>query len=75
MNIHSGLMLLSLAIGLMGQQIRRRVGEVSRSLGMGGESSNEEIVKRFKETRINKTPYNMSGNELDFNKRRAGVYR
>ena len=30
---------------------------------------------RFKETRINKTPYNMSGNELDFNKRRAGVYR
>ena len=42
----SGLMLLSLAIGLMGQQIKNRVASVSRALGMGGESSNEEIVKR-----------------------------
>ena len=39
-------MLLSLAIGLMGQQIKNRVASVSRALGMGGESSNEEIVKR-----------------------------
>lgn len=40
-------MLLSLAIGLMGQQIKNRVASVSRALGMGGESSNEEIVKRW----------------------------
>lgn len=70
-----GIMLLSLSLGLMQKQIMEKLESIGKVLGMDGENKNEEIVKRFKQNRINKTPIGMTGNELNFNQKRAGVYR
>ena len=63
-------MLLSLSLGLMQKQISEKLEWISKVVGMDGENSNEEIVKRFKQKRINKTPIGMTGNELNFNEKR-----
>ena len=68
-------MLLSLSLGLMQKQFSEKLEQIARMLGMDGRDSNEEIVKRFKKKRVNKTPIGMTGNELNFNEKRAGVYR
>ena len=59
-------MLLSLSLGLMQKQIMEKLESIGKVLGMDGENKNEEIVKRFKQNRINKTPIGMTGNELNF---------
>ena len=68
--MYIGIMLLSLSLGLMQKQISEKLEWISKVVGMDGENSNEEIVKRFKQKRINKTPIGMTGNELNFNEKR-----
>ena len=63
-------MLLSLSLGLMQKQIMEKLEWIGGGGGMDGQNSNEEIVKRFKQKRINKTPIGMTGNELNFNEKR-----
>ena len=63
-------MLLSLSLGLMQKQITEKLDWIGKALGMEGENQNEEIVKRFKQKRVNKTPIGMTGNELNFNEKR-----
>ena len=64
-------MLLSLSLGLMQKQITEKLDWIGKALGMEGENQNEEIVKRFKQKRVNKTPIGMTGNELNFNEKRV----
>ena len=63
-------MLLSLSLGLMQKQIMEKLEWIGGVVGMDGQNSNEEVVKRFKQKRINKTPIGMTGNELNFNEKR-----
>ena len=63
-------MLLSLSLGLMQKQIMEKLEWIGSVVGMDGKNNNEEIVKRFKQKRINKTPIGMTGNELNFNEKR-----
>ena len=63
-------MLLSLSLGLMQKQIMEKLEWIGGGVGMDGQNSNEEVVKRFKQKRINKTPIGMTGNELNFNEKR-----
>ena len=64
-------MLLSLSLGLMQKQIGEKLEWIGRVVGVDGKNNNEEIVKRFKQKRINKTPIGMTGNELNFNEKRV----
>ena len=63
-------MILSLSLGLMQKQIMEKLEWIGGVVGMDGQNSNEEVVKRFKQKRINKTPIGMTGNELNFNEKR-----
>ena len=65
-----GIMILSLSLGLMQKQIMEKLEWIGGVVGMDGQNSNEEVVKRFKQKRINKTPIGMTGNELNFNEKR-----
>ena len=56
----------------MQEQVMEKVRWVAREIGMNGDSNNnEEVVKITKEDRLKQTPSDMTGNELDFNEKRA----
>lgn len=65
-----GMALLSMCVQLMQEQIMQKVNWLMAELGMGGQSSNEEMVKVTKPDRLKQTPADMTGNELDFNVKR-----
>ena len=49
-----------------------KVRWIAREIGMNGDgNNNEEVVKITKEDRLKQTPADMTGNELDFNEKRA----
>lgn len=68
-------MLISLALNLMQEQVMDKVHWVAREIGMSGDgNTNEEVVKITKADRLRQTPADMTGNELDFNEKRADRY-
>ena len=70
-----GIMLISLALNLMQEQVMEKVHWVAREIGMSGDgNTNEEVVKVTKSERLRQTPSDMTGNELDFNEKRAEKY-
>lgn len=67
-----GIMLITLGLNLMQEQVMEKVRWVAAEIGMGeGGNSNEEVVKVTKEDRLKQTPADMTGNELDFNEKRV----
>ncbi len=68
-------MLISLALNLMQEQVMDKVYWVAREIGLSGDgNTNEEVVKITKTDRLRQTPQDMTGNELDFNEKRAEKY-
>jgi len=66
-----GIMLITLALNLMQEQVMEKVSWVAREIGMTGDgNTNEEVVKITKNDRLRQTPADMTGNELDFNEKR-----
>jgi hypothetical protein len=65
-------MLITLALNLMQEQVMEKVSWVAKEIGMTGDgNTNEEVVKITKADRLKHTPSDMTGNELDFNEKRA----
>lgn len=66
-----GIMLISLALNLMQEQVLEKVRWIASEIGMSGSGNdNEEVVKITKGERLKQTPMDMTGNELDFNEKR-----
>ena len=65
-------MLITLSINLMQEQVMEKIRWAAAEIGMSGDgNTNEEVVKVTKEERLKQTPCDMTGNELDFNEKRA----
>lgn len=66
-----GIMLITLGLNLMQEQVMEKVRWVASSIGMGENGpGDEELVKVTKMDRLKQTPIDLTGNELDFNERR-----
>merc|ERR1719189_574432 len=63
-----GMTLLSMCMSLMQEQIVDKVSWMIHELS--GESDSEEVVKISKEGKVNETPADKTGNELNFNETR-----
>ncbi|TRY67796.1 hypothetical protein TCAL_15883 [Tigriopus californicus] len=69
-----GIMLISLALNLMQEQVLEKVRWIASEIGMSSNGNdNEEVVKITKGERLKQTPVDMTGNELDFNEKRHKI--
>ncbi len=69
------MMLISLALNLMQEQVMEKIRWFAKQIGLDNDdNTNEEVVKITKENRLKETPSDMTGNEIDFNTRRAKKY-